>query len=69
MTGLRLVEEGVSSQDFRERFGLTLQDVFPVQIDRLIQIGLIEWSGEGQERLRLTRRGRLLGNQVFVEFI
>jgi hypothetical protein len=32
-------------------------------------LGLLEWAGADGEYLRLTRRGRLLGNRVFVEFI
>jgi hypothetical protein len=33
-------------------------------------LGLLEWMGERENaRLRLTARGRLLGNQVFMEFI
>lgn len=69
MVGLRLLEYGVSAGDFRRRFGLTLQDAFEKQISRLIQIGLLEWVGLGRESLRLSRRGWLLGNQAFMEFI
>ncbi len=69
MTGLRLVEEGVSDAAFRQRFGESLREVFPAQIERLLRLGLLEWAGEEGDCLRLTRRGRLLGNQVFVEFI
>lgn len=66
MMGLRLVEEGVSDAVFCERFGLRLREQFGKQIDRLESQGLIEWNGSS---LRLTKRGRLLGNRVFVEFI
>ena len=69
MTGLRLVQEGVSNRNFKQRFGQALQDVFPAQIERLVRLGLLEWGGDDYDRLRLTRPGRLLGNQVFVEFI
>lgn len=69
MMGLRLTEEGVSSARFQQRFGEELRQAFPKQIDRLVQLGLLEWVLEPDERLRLTRRGRLLGNQVFIEFI
>ena len=67
MMGLRLVEEGVSNETFTQRFGISLQDQFGPQIERLVRLGLLEWINE--EHLRLTRRGRLLGNQVFSEFI
>jgi len=69
MMGLRLVLEGVSNQDFLQRFGKNLQEVFGNQIDRLISIGLLEWTGAIGKRLRLTKKGYLLGNQVFKEFI
>ncbi len=69
MMGLRLTQEGVSNRDFGRRFGLCLEDRFGPQIDKLVGAGLLEWSGDGHDRLRLTERGRLLGNQVFVEFI
>lgn len=70
MVGLRLVEEGVGEQAFMQRFGLPLAMVFRKPIERLIQRGLIEWAGDApQRRLRLTRQGWLLGNQVFGEFI
>lgn len=68
MVGLRLIDEGVSDSRFRKRFGVTLQQAFQSQIARLEKVGLLEWSGEG-DILRLTRRGWLLGNQVFSEFI
>jgi oxygen-independent coproporphyrinogen-3 oxidase len=66
MMGLRLTEEGVSRAGFEERFGSGLEAVYPKQIERLVKLSLLEWKGDS---LRLTKRGRLLGNQVFVEFI
>jgi oxygen-independent coproporphyrinogen-3 oxidase len=69
MMGLRLVSEGVSSQVFLQRFGISLIQRFGTQIDRLIGLGLLEWVGEKKEGLRITKRGRFLGNQVFKEFI
>ena len=69
MMGLRLTEEGVSAEDFHNRFGQTLEDVFADEIRELLGLGLLEWAGLGQARLRLTARGRLLGNQVFYRFI
>jgi oxygen-independent coproporphyrinogen-3 oxidase len=69
MVGLRLVQEGVADSDFRSRFGLSLMDVYAREIRDLIGLRLLEWNeGEGS-RLRLTRKGRLLGNQVFIRFI
>jgi oxygen-independent coproporphyrinogen-3 oxidase len=66
MTGLRLTRHGVPASEFERRFERKLSDVFPRQIEKLENVGLLQWDGE---RLRLTRRGRLLGNQVFMEFI
>jgi oxygen-independent coproporphyrinogen III oxidase len=69
MMGLRLVQEGVSRKDFLDRFGESLLERFGRQIDRLFNLGLVEWGGRDMDILRLTKKGRLLGNQVFVEFI
>ncbi len=66
MLGLRLVAEGVTDARFRARFGLGLDDAFGDEIARLIARGLLERL---PDRVRLTRRGRLLGNQVFAEFL
>ncbi|MEW5870250.1 MAG: radical SAM family heme chaperone HemW [Chloroflexota bacterium] len=69
MMGLRLTLEGVSDRAFQARFGQSLEQVFVRQIERLLRLGLLEWAGEDKDILRLTSKGRLLGNQVFVEFI
>jgi oxygen-independent coproporphyrinogen-3 oxidase len=69
MMGLRLISEGVSSQDFKQRFRISLQDQFGAQINHLILLGLLEWTDTKETRLRLTQKGYLLGNQVFREFI
>jgi oxygen-independent coproporphyrinogen III oxidase len=69
MTGLRLVDEGVSSLDFQNRFGMELQDRFGQQIDHFLSLGLLEWAGEQGNILRLTPKAYLIGNQVFMEFI
>ena len=66
LTGLRLTREGVSAETFHERFGQEMGDVFGKEIGDLIRLGLLEWQ---VERLRLTRRGRLLGNQAFMRFV
>jgi len=66
MMGLRLTQEGVSDSRFRSRFGSSLSDKFGNEIAKLADWGLLEWAGE---TLRLTPRGRLLGNRVFAEFV
>lgn len=69
MMGLRLTEEGISARDFRQRFGQELQAVYGREIERLLRLGLLEWRDRVGERLRLSERARLLGNQVFIEFV
>jgi oxygen-independent coproporphyrinogen-3 oxidase len=63
--GLRLTR-GVSFEAFEERFGLSLVEVYGVQIRRLMELGLLDANGSS---LRLTVRGRLLGNEVFERFL
>ena len=65
MMGLRL-EEGVSEAGFSGRFGRTPSDVYGAAIDELGSLGLLAPSNG---RLRLTARGRLLGNEVFARFM
>ena len=70
MLGLRLTQEGVSAQAFRQRFGQDLVAVFGKEINELVGLGLLEWARlQTSEVLRLTKRGRLLGNQVFMRFV
>lgn len=69
LVGLRLTQEGVSESGFEQRFGQALTDVFDKEVAKLTGEGLLEWAGEGDRRLRLTRRGRLLGNRVFMQFV
>jgi len=44
-----------------------LLDVFGKEVEDLIRNGLLE--KKASEVYRLTKRGRLLGNQVFVKFV
>ena len=69
MTGLRLTHEGIAASTFHQRFGSVLKDVYQNEIEELIRFGLLEWHGETLDILRLTSRGRLLGNQVFMRFL
>jgi oxygen-independent coproporphyrinogen-3 oxidase len=66
INNLRLVQAGVSDEDFKSRFGRRLMDVYPGEIHELVNAGLLEWN---KDSIRLTRRGRLLGNQVFMRFV
>jgi putative oxygen-independent coproporphyrinogen III oxidase len=69
MMGLRLTQEGISDKSFYQRFGFPLNDRYKHEIEKLINFGLLEWVAPDFDRLRLTPGGRLLGNQVFIEFI
>ena len=63
---LRLVRAGASDTDFKLRFGVGLRNAYGAEVDDLIRLGLLEENGDA---IRLTGRGRLLGNQVFLRFV
>jgi oxygen-independent coproporphyrinogen-3 oxidase len=67
MTGLRLTQEGVNEQEFERRFSRPMREMYGKEIDELLGLGLLENGAAG--RLRITKRGRLLGNQVFMRFV
>lgn len=64
--GLRLVKEGLSFERFYRRFGMDLRELYGPQIEELVELGLLEID---RERIRLSPRGRLLGNEVFQRFV
>jgi oxygen-independent coproporphyrinogen III oxidase len=66
--GLRLTEAGVDRESYRRRFEADYGDVFRTEIESAVRDGLLEW-GERGEFIRLTERGRLLGNRVFRLFV
>jgi oxygen-independent coproporphyrinogen-3 oxidase len=63
--GLRL-REGVSLSDFQARFHVALEEAFSSQMRELTELGLVEVD---RGALRLTNRGRLLGNEAFERFL
>ena len=65
MLGLRL-DEGVSSDEFAARFGEPPSSVYAGVVSELSGLGLLE---ESRGSLRLTRRGRILSNEVFSRLI
>ena len=73
ITGLRLTDEGVSENEFQARFETPMRDMYEKEIEELLKYGLLESKtsevSETSEVLRLTTRGRLLGNQVFMRFV
>jgi oxygen-independent coproporphyrinogen-3 oxidase len=66
MLGFRLTREGIRPSRFRARFGSEPETRYGPRLRRLEADGLIE---RGPDVLRLTERGRLLGNRVFGSFV
>jgi oxygen-independent coproporphyrinogen-3 oxidase len=64
--GLRLTEEGIERSSFRARFGIDLLDAHGPVIDRYTRYGLLDVT---EQRVRLTRAGRLLSNTIFRELV
>ena len=62
-SGLRLTG-GVSLKTFYARFGKSAPDIYP-QISSWVSEGLMEINGDG---LRLTSRGLMVANSIFVYF-
>ncbi|MCB0196768.1 MAG: radical SAM family heme chaperone HemW [Anaerolineae bacterium] len=70
MLGLRLVREGVNSQAFEARFGVALEAQYAEAVAYGLERNLTEWiDSPTGPRLRLTRQGRFLANQVSVQFV
>jgi oxygen-independent coproporphyrinogen-3 oxidase len=63
--GLRM-SDGVSFEAFNTKFGTGLMDVFGQELGTLRMQGLVAENSSG---FRLTRRGMLLSNQVFMQFL
>jgi oxygen-independent coproporphyrinogen-3 oxidase len=66
LLGFRLVGEGIRPSQFQARFRQEVETRYGPRLERLEADGLIERQAD---RLRLTRRGRLLGNRVFEAFV
>lgn len=70
MLGLRMTREGVSETQFLRTHRVEPESIFGQEIRKLLKMGLIEWVEREQEKhLVLTRRGIMLGNLVFQEFV
>ncbi len=63
--GLRMTI-GVAEKHFHARCGVALDDIFQAELAELVSLGLITRDAVG---VRLTPRGRLLGNRVFEKFV
>ncbi|MEC3754910.1 radical SAM family heme chaperone HemW [Bacillus safensis] len=63
--GLRKIE-GVKSADFQAKYGAAPEALFSTVLEDLEEKGLIVKDDKG---IRLTRKGKLLGNEVFQAFL
>ncbi len=63
--GLRK-NEGVSYQQFEKKIGFSLNEKYGEIISKLMDEGLVM---EEEGRVKLTRKGRFLGNEVFQQFL
>lgn len=63
--GLRLCD-GLSLDGVLSRFGVVLLEYYQQTVAEMTKAGLLECTGQ---QLRLTRRGRLLSNEVFWRFL
>lgn len=57
---------GIDYDDFFQRFGVRVTDVFDAPLKKCMAAGLLEQDAQGA---RLVRRGRLLANTVCAEFL
>ncbi|MEI7553959.1 radical SAM family heme chaperone HemW [Candidatus Chlorohelix sp.] len=62
---------GLDLQEFKAEFGKPLDEFYPGKVARFLELGLLEEGRNAADHpiLRLTVRGRLLSNNVFVEFL
>ncbi|PRX28353.1 oxygen-independent coproporphyrinogen-3 oxidase [Orenia metallireducens] len=65
MLGLRLIK-GISLKEFKERFGLSIYEIYNDELDKFSQQKLITITND---RLALTWQGILLANQVLADFM
>ena len=63
--GLRLLE-GIDEAEFTSKFGVTLDEAFGAALERHLGLGLLE---RGDGRVRLSERGLLLSNEVFIDLL
>lgn len=63
--GLRMLE-GVDLESLRRRYGAAIPSAGDPRLAEFRSLGLVEIAGD---RLRLTRRGRLISNEVFVRLL
>ena len=59
-------KDGVGYKKFKARFAVNLNDIFPGQIKKLVNLGLLK---KDNYRIKLTKKGVFLANTVFREFV
>lgn len=62
---LRL-KDGVDLSEHQLRFGVDVRSRYSEEIDRLLDAGLIEFD---RDRMRISRKGLVLANEVFAAFV
>ncbi|MCQ2978377.1 MAG: radical SAM family heme chaperone HemW [Clostridia bacterium] len=63
--GLRMLD-GISIKEFKERFGVDIDDVYGSIISEMIEDGVMERE---DDTIKLTRRGIDVSNVIFAEFM
>ena len=63
--GLR-TQKGVGENEFKKRFGRDIKDVFIIEIEKFIKLGLLEYNNGYYS---LTDRGFDISNSIMSEFI
>lgn len=63
---LRLLDEGLSLAAFESQFELTFSSVYGEQLAQMTEWGMLE---RNNDHIRLTKRGRLVSNQLFYRFL
>jgi oxygen-independent coproporphyrinogen III oxidase len=64
---LRLrLKDGVNLAHYSEAFGVDIKSKYETEIERLVDAGVLEFSGDS---MMISRRGKVLANEVFEAFI
>jgi len=65
MMGLRM-DKGVSITEFKNRFGTDMTDMFKMQLEKFVSLGLMNFDGNNYS---LTERGIDISNSILCEFM
>jgi oxygen-independent coproporphyrinogen-3 oxidase len=60
------VRDGLNRDAFANRFGVSLEEVFGDVIPELVDVGLLRSDNDA---LRLSEKGYLISNQVFIRLM